>query len=222
MTIRVLLVDDEAMIRAGLRLVLETEPDLVVVGEAGDGVAAVAAAAALGPDVVLMDIQMPRLDGLSAAREILGGPGDAKVVMLTTFNDDAYVAEALRSGASGFLLKVAPPERLVEAVHVAFRGDAVLDPTVTRGVIAAFAAASRPRAERQPGPETDDLTPREAEVLHLLAQGLSNAEIAERLVIGESTVKTHVARVLMKLGVRDRVRAVVYAYEHGLVGPGGS
>ncbi len=218
MNVRVLLVDDEAMVRAGLRLVLESEADIEVVGEASDGVEALAAAAQLKPAVVLIDIHMPRLDGLGATRKLLAGDPDLRVVVLTTFNDDTYVREALRLGASGFLLKVAPPERLAEAVRVAARGDALLDPLVTRGVIEAFAAAPDPEAALPPTPrELALLTARELEVLQLLGQGKSNAEIADEFVLGEATVKTHVARVLSKLQLRDRVQAVVFAYENGLV-----
>ena len=217
MSIRVLLVDDEAMVRAGLRLVLEVEPDVEVVGEASDGAEAVAAAGRLRPDVVLIDVRMPRMDGLAASRDILAADPDVKVVVLTTFNDDGYVHQALRLGASGFLLKVAPPERLAEAVRVAAAGDALLDPLVTRGVIAAFATvADANRARRPHPPGLALLTTRELEVLHRLARGLSNAEIAADLVVGEATVKTHVARVLTKLQLRDRVQAVVFAYEHGI------
>lgn len=217
MNVRVLLVDDEAMVRAGLRLVLESEPDIEVVGEASDGITALAAAGQLRPDVVLIDIQMPRLDGLAATGQLLAADPDLKVVVLTTFNDNAYVREALRLGASGFLLKVAPPERLADAVRVAARGDALLDPLVTRGVIEAFAKIPDPEAEPlEPPRELALLTERELEVLQLLGQGKSNAEIAEAFVLGEATVKTHVARVLAKLQLRDRVQAVVFAYENGL------
>jgi DNA-binding NarL/FixJ family response regulator len=219
-TIQVLLVDDEAMIRTGLRMVLEAESDIQVVGEAADGAQAVTAAATLRPDVILMDVRMPRLDGLAATQQILAADSTVKVVVLTTFNEDSYVRDALRLGASGFLLKVAPPERLVDAIRVAANGDALLDPLVTRQVIASF-------AYNTPEPPTADsptalgqLTVREAEVLRMLARGKSNAEIAADLVVGDATVKTHVARVLMKLGLRDRVQAVIYAYEHGLVQPG--
>lgn len=220
MTIRVLLVDDEAMIRTGLRLVLEAESDIAVMGEAADGAQAVTAAAALRPDVVLMDVRMPRLDGLAATRKILAADPAVKVVVLTTFDEDAYVQDALRLGASGFLLKVAPPERLVEAIRVAAHGDALLDPLVTRRVIAAFARTTRDPASTGPPPGLNELTAREAEVLRMLARGMSNAEIAAELVVGDATVKTHVARILMKLQLRDRVQAVIYAYEYGLVQPG--
>jgi DNA-binding NarL/FixJ family response regulator len=219
-TIRVLLADDEAMIRTGLRMVLEAESDLEVVGEAGDGAQAVTAAATLRPDVILMDVRMPRLDGLAATQQILAADSTVKVVVLTTFNEDSYVRDALRLGASGFLLKVAPPERLVDAIHVAANGDALIDPLVTRQVIAALSYNMRDPLAADPPPAFGQLTVREAEVLRMLARGKSNAEIAADLVVGDATVKTHVARVLMKLGLRDRVQAVIYAYEHGLVKPG--
>jgi DNA-binding NarL/FixJ family response regulator len=221
MSIRVMLADDEAMVRAGLRLILESEPDIEVVGEASDGIEALAAAAQLRPDVVLIDVHMPRLDGLSAAHQLLVDDPGIKVVVLTTFNDNSYVGDALRLGASGFLLKVAPPERLAEAVRLAFGGDAVLDPLVTRGVIESFVSEpEKGPTDREQPPGLDLLTARELEVFHLLAQGKSNAEIADAMVVGEATVKTHVARVLAKLHLRDRVQAVVLAYEHGLVHPG--
>lgn len=220
MTLRVLLVDDESMVRAGLRMVLESEPDIEVVGEASDGFVAVQAAQRLRPDVVLMDLRMPRLDGLGATQAILRDCPGTKVVVVTTFNEDAMVREALRLGASGFVLKVAPPERLAEAVRIAAQGDALLDPLVTRGVIEALVAGVPTPIE--PPAELALLTPREHEVLRLMGRGRSNSEIAAALVLGESTVKTHVARVLTKLGLRDRVQAVVFAYEHGLVGRGES
>jgi DNA-binding NarL/FixJ family response regulator len=219
-TIRVLLVDDEAMIRTGLRMVLEAESDIEVVGEAADGAQAVTAAATLRPDVVLMDVRMPRLDGLAATQQILAANPAVKVVVLTTFNEDSYVRDALRLGASGFLLKVAPPERLVDAIRVAANGDALIDPLVTRQVIAALAYNMPDPLAADSPPALGQLTVREAEVLRMLAHGRSNAEIAADLVVGDATVKTHVARVLMKLGLRDRVHAVIYAYEHGLVQPG--
>jgi DNA-binding NarL/FixJ family response regulator len=212
--IRVMLVDDEAIVRTGLRLVLESEPDIKVVGEASDGADAVRAATELCPDVVLIDIRMPRMDGLTATRQILADTPETRVIVVTTFNEDACVHEALRLGASGFLLKVAPPERLIEAVRVAARGDALLDPLVTRGVIEAFAAAPEP--DPPPPTELALLTAREREVLDLLGQGKSNAEIAQTLFLGEATVKTHVARVLTKLQLRDRVQAVIFTYQNGL------
>ncbi len=218
MSIRVLVADDEAMVRAGLRLVLEAEPDIDVIGEASDGFEALAAVLELRPDVVLIDVQMPRLDGIGATGQILAADPAVKVVVLTTFNDDGYVRQALRLGASGFLLKVAPPERLAEAVRIASRGDALLDPLVTRSVIEAFATIPETdAAECNAPPELNLLTAREVQVLHMLARGKSNAEIAASLVVAETTVKTHVARVLLKLHLRDRVQAVVFAYEHGLV-----
>jgi DNA-binding NarL/FixJ family response regulator len=214
--IRVLLVDDEQLIRTGLRMILEAEDDLEVVGSSVDGLDALAAVDRLAPDVVLMDIRMPRMDGLEATRRILSGSSQSRVVVLTTFDFDEHVFDALAAGASGFLLKDAPAHQLVDAVRAAAAGNALLAPSVTRRLIAQF-TRSRPR----PSPAIAvDLTARETEVWQLVAEGLSNAEIAERLVIGEATVKTHVARVLAKLGLRDRVQAVVLAYESGLVHPG--
>ena len=214
--IRVLLVDDEQLIRTGLRMILEAEDDLEVVGSAVDGLDALAAVDRLAPDVVLMDIRMPRMDGLEATRRILSGPSQSRVVVLTTFDLDEHVFDALAAGASGFLLKDAPAHQLVDAIRAAAAGNALLAPSVTRRLIAQF-TRSRPR----PSPAIAvDLTARETEVWQLVAEGLSNAEIAERLVIGEATVKTHVARLLAKLGLRDRVQAVVLAYECGLVHPG--
>ena len=221
--IRVLLVDDHAVMRAGFRMILETADDIVVVGEASTGVEAVAAASALHPDVVCMDVQMPDMDGLEATRRIVGDPSvSAAVVIVTTFDRDDYLFSGLAAGASGFLLKNAGPEELVAAVRVAAAGDALLAPEVTRRVIARFtegeASAPSPapivRAATPDG--MPELTEREDEVLKLVAQALSNAEIAERLYIGEATVKTHVSNVLQKLGARDRVAAVVYAHRHGL------
>jgi DNA-binding NarL/FixJ family response regulator len=213
MSIKVVIADDQRMLRAGLRMVIETEPDMTVVGEAGDGAEAVALARRVRPDVVLMDIAMPRQDGLSATAALLSGPNPPRVIVLTTFDTDENLYRALRAGASGFLLKVSSPEHLITAIRVVAAGEALLDPAITTRVIAAFA--------RQPGPqppaELGGLTPREAEVLRLVARGLSNAEIAAALTVGEATVKTHVARVLMKLDLRDRVQAVVFAYETGLV-----
>jgi DNA-binding NarL/FixJ family response regulator len=215
--IRVLLADDQTMVRAGFRLILSAEPDIAVVGEAADGVEAVAAARRLRPDVTLMDIRMPRLDGISATRRLAEAPAVTRVVVLTTFDVDSHVYDALRAGASGFLLKNAPPEELVQAIRLVADGGALLDPAVTRRVIEEFARSPAPGPVP---PEVGGLTERELEVLHLVARGLSNAEIAARLVVSEATVKTHVARLLAKLGLRDRVQAVVYAYERGLVRPG--
>ena len=224
MTISVLIVDDQAVVRAGLRRIFGADAGLRVVGEAQDGAAAVEAVRRQRPDVVLMDIRMPRLDGLEATRRIAGhehgeGDGRTRVLMLTTFGLDEYVYEALRAGASGFLLKDAPAEDLLAAVHTVARGDALLDPAVTRTVIERFAALPAPRPELAGA--LDELTPREREVLELLARGRSNAEIAAELVVGDGTVKTHVARILLKLGLRDRVQAVVFAYEAGVVRAGG-
>ena len=219
MTTRVLLVDDQAMVRAGLRLILAAEPDIEVIAEAADGNAAVAAARRLRPDVTLMDIRMPHLDGIEATRQILAGtPAPTRVVVLTTFDIDSYVYQALRAGASGFLLKNAPPEQLVQAIRVVASGEGLLDPAVTRRVIEEFA---RTPAAAQPPPELAELTERELEVLNLVARGLSNAEITAQLYVSEATVKTHVARMLTKLRLRNRVQAVVYAYEHGVIHPGG-
>jgi DNA-binding NarL/FixJ family response regulator len=211
--IRVLVADDQAMMRAGFRMILEAQPDIEVVGEAEDGIAAVQTATRVRPDVVLMDIRMPRLDGVEATRRLAGH----KVLILTTFGLDEYIVDTLRAGASGFLLKDAPPEELVRAVRVVAAGDALLSPAVTRRLLDQVV----PRLdspERQLPPALSELTEREREVLRLVAQGLSNREIAERLVVGEATVKTHVSHVLMKLGLRDRVQAVVLAYEVGLAG----
>ena len=218
MTVRVVLVDDEAMVRVGLRMVLSAEPDLEVVGEASDGAEAVDVVAATAPDVVLMDVRMPRVDGLEGARRVLARSPATKVVVLTTFDEDEHVAEALRAGVSGFLLKVAPPEQLVAAVRTVAAGGGLLDPAVTLRVIGAFAASPAPDPGR--AAVLDALTERERDVLRLVARGLSNAEIAAELYLGEATVKTHVSRVLMKLGLRDRVQAVAVAYETGLVTPG--
>jgi DNA-binding NarL/FixJ family response regulator len=219
MSINVLLADDESMIRAGLRLVLETDTGIHVVGEAADGNQAVRAAATLKPDVVLMDVRMPGKDGITATHDIVSADSNTRVVVLTTFNEDTLVHAALRAGASGFLLKVAPPERLIDAIHVAAAGDALLDPLVTRRLIATLTTAPTTPAATTPA-ELNQLTMRERQVLNLLARGQSNAEIADTLTVGDATVKTHVARVLMKLQLRDRVQAVIYAYEHGLVRPG--
>ncbi|MEU0568622.1 response regulator transcription factor [Nonomuraea sp. NPDC005983] len=216
MGIRIVIVDDQAMVRAGLRMVVDSAPDMEVVGEAADGREAIAVARRTRPDIVLMDITMPRLDGPSATKELLEDPAPPKVITLTTFDTDENLYAALRAGSSGFLLKVSPPEQLIEAIRVVHAGDALLDPAVTGRVIATFAAAPDPR----PSPRLAELTPRELEVLRMLARGISNAEIARELFVGEATVKTHVARVLMKLGLRDRAQAVVFAYESGVVRPG--
>ncbi|MEV4754102.1 response regulator transcription factor [Micromonospora sp. NPDC049559] len=214
--IRIVVADDQQLVRAGFRVILETEDDLVVVGEAADGAEAVELAARHRPDVVLMDVEMPRLDGLAATRRIVGAPGGGPAVLiLTTFDRDDYLFAALQAGASGFLLKNGSPEELIDAVRILARGDALLAPQITRRVIAAFSTPSS-----VPGQPAAELTEREREVLVLLAGGLSNQEIAARLVLGEATVKTHVSRVLMKLGLRDRTHAVIYAYENGLVTPG--
>jgi DNA-binding NarL/FixJ family response regulator len=218
--VRVLIVDDQALVRTGFRMILDAEEDMDVVGEAANGKEALTEAGRLRPDVVLMDVRMPELDGIEATRRLLAGDGiDSKVVMLTTFDMDEYVYEALRAGASGFLLKDAPPEQLVAGIRAVCSGDALLAPSVTRRVIEEFVRRP-PDAVRTTPPEIDELTPRESEVLKLIARGLSNAEIAKSLVVSETTVKTHVARVLMKMNLRDRVQAVVMAYESGLVQPG--
>ncbi|MBX7267944.1 response regulator transcription factor [Micromonospora sp. Llam7] len=223
--IRVLLADDHHLVRTGFRVILEIEDDIEVVGEAADGERAVGMTRALRPDVVLMDVEMPGVDGLEATRRIgadADEPGGPAVLMLTTFDRDDYLFAALRAGASGFLLKNGTPEALVDAIRVVARGDGLLAPELTRRVIATFA-----RPGSQPGDDVaseaalETLTPREREVLVLVAGGASNAEIAANLHLGEATVKSHVSRVLAKLGLRDRVQAVVFAYEHGVVRPGG-
>jgi DNA-binding NarL/FixJ family response regulator len=218
MTIRLLIADDQGLVRAGFRKLLESEEGLRVVAEAADGLEAVALARRLQPDIVLMDIRMPRLDGLEATRRLLDGPTRTRVVMLTTFDLDEYVFDALTAGASGFLLKDAPPEQLIAAIQVVAGGDALLAPSITRRLIEEFVRRPPPRSG--PPSRLAGLTARELEVLRLLARGLSNAEIAAELVLGEATVKTHVGNLLTKLNLRDRVQAVVLAYESGLVQPG--
>jgi DNA-binding NarL/FixJ family response regulator len=218
LTTRVLLVDDQPLLRTGFRMILSAESDLTVVGEAGDGASAVELARKLRPDVVLMDIRIPVMDGIQATRA-LAGPGveePIKVLILTTFGLDEYVVESLRAGASGFLLKDAPPEDLVEAIRIVAGGDALLAPSVTRRLLDRV-ASRLPPANENTIPALTELTDREMEVLKLLARGLSNAEIAAKLVVSETTVKTHVSRVLAKLDLRDRVQAVILAYETGLV-----
>ncbi|MGW5053993.1 response regulator [Actinokineospora sp. NPDC004072] len=216
MTVRVLLADDHAMFRSGVRAVIDTQDDLDCVAEVGDGDAAVAAVARLRPDVALLDVRMPRLDGIAATEAILAAGAGTRVLVLTTYDLDDYVYAALHAGASGFLLKGTPPEELVAAIRVAARGDALIDPAVTRRLISRFTRSVRP--PRTP-PELARLTAREREVLLHIAEARSNAEIAAALHVGEETVKTHVSRVLAKLGLRDRVHAVAYAHRNGLVDP---
>ncbi len=218
MSTRVLIADDQALVRAGFRKLLEQAPDIEVVGEAADGRDALDQARRLGPTVVLMDIRMPLLDGIEATRRLMAEGSGTRVLILTTFGLDDYVYDALRAGASGFMLKDAPPEELLAAIEVVARGDALIAPAVTRAVIEEF--VRRSPADTPPPPAVDALTEREREVLELLARGLSNAEIAERLVVSGGTVKTHVAHVLAKLGLRDRVQAVILAYESGVITPG--
>jgi RNA polymerase sigma factor (sigma-70 family) len=218
-TVRVLVADDQALVRAGFRKILEADPSIEVVGEAADGLEAVERVHTLEPVVVLLDIRMPGLDGIAATRQLADERNDGpRVLVLTTFGLEEYVYEALRAGASGFLLKDVPPEQLLDAVHVVARGDALLDPAITRSVIEEF--ASRPAVRRELAAKVEELTPREREVFTLVARGLSNSEIARELVVSEGTVKTHVAHILLKLDLRDRVQAVVLAYESGLVAPG--
>ncbi|AOW88121.1 MULTISPECIES: response regulator [Streptomyces] len=218
--IRVLIADDQQMVRQGFTVLLNTQPDIEVIGQAVHGLDAVAKVADLSPDVVLMDIRMPELDGIEATRRITGSTPDIRVLVLTTFDLDEYVYEALRAGASGFLLKDASADQLADAVRVVAAGDALLAPGITRRLIAEFSRLDdRPRGPLKA--RVGDLTERETEVLALIAQGLSNAEIARRLVVAEQTVKTHVGRILVKLGLRDRTQAAVFAYESGLVRPSG-
>ena len=216
MSIRVLIADDQQLLRSGFRAILDFEPDIEVVGEADDGLGAVRLAAELAPDVVLMDIRMPHLDGLAATEQIMATDDPPRVVVLTTFDLNEYVYRALRAGASGFLLKDAPSTRLLAAVRAAAGGDELIEPSITRRLVENFAPLEEPDPGGIPA-ELDELTDRELEVLRLVSRGLSNAEIAADLVVAETTVKTHVGRVLMKLGVRDRVQAVVRAYETGFV-----
>jgi DNA-binding NarL/FixJ family response regulator len=216
----VLVADDQALVRVGLRKILEAEPDTTVVGEAGDGEDAVTEARRLRPDVVLMDIRMPVLDGIEATRRIVRDQPTTLILILTTFGLDNYVYDALRAGASGFMLKDAPPEEIAAAVRIVASGEALLAPAVTRAVIEEFARQSLSTPAPPAPPALEELTPRELEVLDLLARGLSNPEICKQLVISEATAKTHVARILQKLDLRDRVQVVIYAYETGLVAPG--
>ena len=220
MSVRLLIADDQALVRAGFRMILDAEDDIEVVGEATDGLDAVRQAKRLRPDVVLMDIRMPELDGIEATRRVLalGGEHPVRVLMLTTFDLNEYVYEALRAGASGFLLKDVPPEQLADGIRVVARGDALLAPSITRRLIHEFARATPASA---PPKGFDEMTAREVEVFKLVARGLSNAESAGELVLSDASVKTHVKRLLAKLGLRDRVQVVVLAYETGLVTPGG-
>ena len=215
--IRVVLADDQGVVRAGLRTILEAQDDMEIAGEAGDGFAAVALAHAVAPDVVMMDIRMPVLDGIEATRRLTAENSQARVLVLTTYGLDEYVYDALRAGAAGFLLKTDPPESMVAAVRLVAAGDAMLGQRITQHLIERYVAEPPPRV--QPPPALGTLTGRELEVLRQVASGLSNSEIAAALHIGEGTVKTHVARVLSKLKLRDRVQIVIYAYDHGLVGP---
>ncbi len=219
-TVRVLIADDQALVRAGFKMILDAEDDLDVIGEAADGLEAVELARRLKPDVVLMDIRMPQLDGIEATRRVvaLDGAEPVRVLMLTTFDLNEYVYEALRAGASGFLLKDVPPEQLAAGIRVIAQGEALLAPSITKRLISEFASAAPAAATPPKG--LDELTARELEVFKLIARGLSNNEIAAELIVSETTVKTHVARVLMKLGLRDRVQAVVLAYESGIAVPG--
>jgi len=216
--VRVLVVDDDDLMRAGLKAVLSSDDAIEIVGEAGDGRAAIQEARVRSPDVVLMDVRMPDLDGISATRELLAVSPEAKVAILTTFEQDDYIFGALSAGASGFLLKRTRPEELIAAIHTIAAGDSLLSPSVTRTVIERM--AGQPAADSSAAKRLDELTPREREVLELIARGLSNSEIAAAFVIEESTVKTHVKRILMKLCLRDRVQAAIFAYESGLTRPG--
>ena len=220
MSIRVLLCDDQALVRSGFRMILEARPDLEVVGEAGDGLQAVELAVRSEPDVILMDVRMPNIDGVEATRRIVAAGSGARVIVLTTYDLDEYVYDAIRAGASAFLLKDVRPAQLVEAIRIVAAGDALLAPSVTRRLLDRFA---RSLPGREPAPAAlSSLTEREVEVLRLLASGMSNAELAEHLFVSEATVKSHISNILRKLGVRDRVQAVILAYEAGLVLPGSS
>lgn len=212
-----LLADDQVLVRAGMRVILESEPGIEIVAEAADGTDAVRLALDLAPDVICMDVQMPGIDGLEATRRLVAAGSASAILVLTTFDRDEYLFEALQAGASGFVLKNSTPEKLIEAVQSLARGDALLSPDVTRRVIERFTTQGTPATS----PVIDDLTPREREVLEQIARGLTNAEVAKLLFLGEATVKTHVSKVLQKLGLRDRVEAVVFAYEHGIAVPGG-
>jgi DNA-binding NarL/FixJ family response regulator len=217
---RILLADDQELLRMGFRMVLDAQDDLEVVAEAGDGAQAVALARQLEPDVVLMDVRMPGMDGVEATRALVDGGSSARVIILTTFDLDEYAHAALRCGASGFLLKDAPTADLLSAIRAVASGDAVVAPSTTRRLLAAIAHQLPTTETSTPAPELDSLTPREREVLIAVARGLSNAEIADELVLSEATVKTHVGRILFKLALRDRVQIVIYAYDRGLVTPG--
>ena len=219
MTIRIVLVDDQELVRTGFRMVLDAQPDMTVVGEAADGLAAVEFARAHSADVMVMDARMPRMDGVAATQRIRQAGDRPRVLMLTTFDLDEYAFAALKAGASGFLLKDVPPEELLFAIRAVHSGDAVVAPSTTRRLLDRF-APMLPAGDSQAASELEELTERERQVLVLVAQGLSNAELAQRLFVSEATVKTHVGRILAKLGLRDRVQAVVYAYENGLVRAG--
>ena len=218
MSISILIADDQALVRAGFKMILETDPGLRVVAEAHDGAQAVEATRRTRPDIVLMDIRMPGMDGLEATRRIIAAKDPPRVLMLTTFDRDEYVFDALVAGASGFLLKDVAPEQLLAGIRIIAQGDSLLSPAVTRRLIESFIRDHQPTP--QPPPGLDQLTPRELEILRLVARGLSNTEIADQLVVSSTTIKTHVARVLVKLGLRDRIQAVVLAYETGIVRPG--
>jgi DNA-binding NarL/FixJ family response regulator len=218
MSTSVLIADDQALVRTGFRMILDSDPDLHVIAEANDGAQAVEAARRTRPDIVLMDVRMPVMDGLEATRRIVAGASPARVLILTTYDLDEYVFDALSAGASGFLLKDVAPEQLVAGIHLIAQGESLLSPSVTRRLIESFVRDHPPAPKPPPG--FDELTARELEILHLIARGLSNAEIAEQLVVSGATIKTHVGRVLDKLGLRDRVQAVVLAYETGIIRPG--